>query len=111
MGHDRVEVFFRAKVSSNVPAAPWEPTTVTTRSRAAQATPAGIDDVVVADVEVLPVDAVAPVVVVVPDWGDEHAASPTAPSAIATTMAGRARRVPRAVVLGRVGCGVEVLRS
>jgi hypothetical protein len=110
MGHDRVEVLCNAKVSSNVPAAPWDPTTLAARSRAAQAAPAGTDEVVVDEVDVLPGDAVV-AVVGVPAFGDEHAARPTTPNAAVATMSGRTRRVAPAVIHRRTRCRAEVLRS
>ena len=48
MGHDTVEVLRRAKVSSKVPAAPCDPTTLVATSRAVHAG-AGVADEVVAD--------------------------------------------------------------
>jgi hypothetical protein len=87
MVHGEAEVLCSAKVSSKVPAAPWDPTTVVTRSRAAQTDPAGTDEEVVeADVEELAVEAVAPEVGVVV-WGDEQAASPSAAAATTVTAA------------------------
>jgi hypothetical protein len=89
MGHEAVEVLRRPKVSSKVPAAPWDPTTLTTTSRAAHAIPAGTDEVVVGELDELPVEGV-PWVVGVVLRGDEHAANPSAPIATATSQARRA---------------------
>jgi hypothetical protein len=66
--------------------------------------------VVAADVDVLPVEAVDPVVGGAAR-GDEHAVRPTTPSATATTVTDPARRVRDAVLDGRHRCDVEVLRS
>ena len=98
------------KVSSKVPAAPSDPTTLAVRSRAAQAAPAGTDDVVVEDVDVLRGDAVV-AVVAVPALGDEHAPRPTTANAAAATMAGWVRRVGPAAIHRRDRCGVDVVRS
>jgi len=89
-----------ANVSSKVPAAPWDPTTVVTRSRAAQASPGRIEDVVVDELDELPVEDVD-AVVGVGGPGDEHAARATAATAPETTLPVHRR--------GR--CRVEVLRS
>jgi len=112
MGHDVVEVLCRAKVSSNVPAAPWDPTTVVTRSRAAQASPAGTEVVVPDEVDELPVDAVAPVLdVVLPPPFAEQAEIPTAPSAAARTRPGRDQGRGRVVRHRSDRCRVETVRS
>jgi hypothetical protein len=110
MGHDSVEVLCSETVSSKVPAAPSDPTTLAVRSRAAQAAPAGTDVVVVEDVDVFRGDAVV-AVVAVPALGDEHAARPTTANAAAATVTGRVRRVGPAAIHRRDRCGVEVVRS
>jgi hypothetical protein len=120
MGHGEVEALRRAKVSSKVPAAPWDPTTLIVRSRAAHAVPAPTDDVVVEAIDVveaLPVDVVPPVVCVELLPLDEHAAKPKAPSTAASAMPGRDGRGQRdgrdrrGVAHRRVGRGGAVLRS
>lgn len=101
-------------MSSKVPAAPWDPTTFVTRSPAAHASPAGTEDVVVDELELLPVEGVAAVLGVVA-LGDEHAARVTAATAVtapAMTMPERDRHgAPPGIVHRRDRCGVEVLRS
>ena len=101
-------------MSSKVPAAPWDPTTLVTRSRAAHASPAGTEDVVVDELELLPVEGVAAVLGVVA-LGDEHAAMVTAATAVtapAMTMPERDRHcAPPGIVHRRDRCGVEVFRS
>ncbi len=95
IGHGELEESRSAKVSSLVPAAPWDPTRLITRSRAAHAVPAAADDVVVEAIDVLdelPVDVVAPVVAVELFPLDEHAERAKAPSTAATTAAGRDKR-------------------
>ena len=112
MGHDVVEVLRRAKVSSNVPAAPCDPTTVVTRSRAAQASPAGTDVVVLDELDVLPVEAVAPVVGVEPPPPfDEQADIPTAPSTAARNRNERDHGRHGVVPHRRDRCRIETIRS
>ena len=86
MGQAVVEEFRSAKVTSNVPAAPDVPATLTSRTRAAHASPAGMveldDDELVELAE--PPEVVVPVVDVVLGF-DVHADNPTAPSAAART--------------------------
>ena len=107
-------------MSSKVPAAPWDPTTLVTSSRAAHASPTGTEDVVVDELELLPVEGVAAVLGVVA-LGDEHAARVTAATAVTTpamTMPERDRDrdrdrhcAPPGIVHRRDRCGVEVFRS
>jgi hypothetical protein len=57
MGQLLPEMLWRPKVISNVPAAPWDPTTLAARARAAQAKPAGtvvVEELVVEELGVLP---------------------------------------------------------
>jgi hypothetical protein len=121
MGHEVAEVLWSANESSNVPAAPCEPTTWVTRSRAAQATPVGTVVVVVETVDELPADVVTPVVVVELD-GEEQATRPmqlaTASATAPDTTVGRGRgeRFPFSHRFDRcerrcVGCRGAVLRS
>ena len=83
-----------------------------TRSRAAQARPAGTDEVDEDVLDELPVDDVAPPVVVVVLEGDEHAARAKARLAATTINDGRDHdRVAPSMLHWHHRCGVSTLRS
>ena len=98
-----------------VPAAPWDPTTLVTRARAAQASPAGTDDVEVDDVDELPADVEDPVTGVDPPPFEEQAERHSATTVNAGTRLGRDHRRARRVVSDRCDRrdrrDVDVLRS
>ena len=95
MGQAVAEVLRRAKVTSNVPAAPDVPVTVASRTRAAHADPAGIveldDELDEVPLPEVPVVATPPVVGVVLAC-DVQADNATAPDRAAKNAPRRDRR-------------------
>jgi hypothetical protein len=112
MGHEVDALLRSPKVSSKVPAAPWDPTTLVTRSRAVQTSPTGIDVVVEeGEVDELPVEGVAPPVVEVLLLFVEQPDSARANPVVATIIAARDHVAWRHVPHRRHRHGVEVFRS